>query len=110
MKINHIAVSIIVVLATVFVPFIAYSQTQSDCLPPCPACIVTCPEIPACPACPDVTLNCNKDSSKWEGLWEVTTNKRLCGEVEVGPSWVKINDEVLLINKAKRFNRVESCN
>lgn len=86
---------------------IAAAQDQVMCLKDvCPACTNNCvmPEIPACPS-----LTCADNILKVEGLWEVTTNKRLCGEIVLGPSWVIINDETIMLNKVKRMARVESC-
>lgn len=76
----------------------------------CPACTNNCviPEIPACPACTQ-TLTCADNMVSVPGLWEVTTNKRLCGEIILGPSWVIINGETLMLNKVKKMVKVENC-
>ena len=85
------------------------AAAETACISPCPACTPTlvCPEIPACP---NVTLTCADNILRVDGLWEVTTNKRLCGEIVLGPSWVIIADETLMLNKVKRMVRVENCN
>jgi len=89
---------------------------EPACIPPnlsCPQCIVTCeaptfPTFPECPACTP-TLTCADNMVSVPGLWEVTTNKRLCGEIILGPSWVIINGETLMLNKVKRMVKVENC-
>lgn len=96
-----------IIAALVLIASIVSAETT--CCPPCPACTPTlnCSEIPACPQCPSLT--CSDNTTKVEGLWEVTTNKRLCGEIVLGPSWVIIGGETLMLNKVKKMVLVESC-
>lgn len=91
---------------------IAVAQTSQECLPTpptCPSCspVLNCPEIPACPACPSLT--CADNVIQPQGLWEVTTNKKLCGEILLGASWVIIGGETLMLNKVKKMVAVEAC-
>jgi hypothetical protein len=114
---NKMRMAVIIICAVVsiltLVMLVAVNATELTpaCIPPnlsCPQCIVTCEAPPACPSC-NPTLTCADSILKVEGLWEVTTNKRLCGEIVLGPSWVIINEETLMLNKVKKMVKVENC-
>jgi hypothetical protein len=112
MKNTIITISIIVAMLALSGFAVAQELTSCGITQPqvCPACtpVLNCGEVPACPACP--SLNCADTALLVPGLWEVTSNKKFCGEITLGPSWVIINDETLLLNKVKRMVRVEACN
>jgi hypothetical protein len=97
----------IIVYLRVIILLLMAVMAMAEIPPTCPDCIVTC-EAPVIPACPSLT--CAENIMKVEGLWEVTTNKKLCGEIVLGPSWVIIGNETLMLNKVKKMVLVESCN
>jgi hypothetical protein len=111
MRMAVIIICAVVSILTLVMLVAVNAQEQAACLPPnlsCPQCIVTCEAPPACPSC-NPTLTCADSILRVEGLWEVTTNKKLCGEIVLGPSWVIINEETLMLNKVKKMVKVENC-
>ena len=99
-----VTLTVIIGLLVLVIGIASAQEITTSCIKPCPDCIVTV-TVPECPS-----LTCADNVLVVPGLWEVTTNKRLCGEIVLGPSWVIIDNETLMLNKVKKMVRVENCN
>lgn len=83
---------------TIAVVFLLLAVILSVCM----ACDKGC-------VCPVPVIKCG--AYDLPGLWQVQIgNRTVCGEVTIiGGSTALINDEILLLNKAKKMKRVEVC-